>query len=196
MCIRNTLNSYGVVAKGFHWLMALLIISVLIVGLLLEDYENTPDFLKLIGLHKEFGILVLMLAVLRLGWKVLDISPSLPASMSAASKLAAKLGHFGLYALMFAMPISGWIVSSAAGYPVSFFGLFVLPDLVAVNKDFSHDVKELHELFANALMGLLALHVLAALLHHFYYRDNILTRMLPNFGKKSDVQISDISTGC
>lgn len=194
--LHNTVDSYGAVAKLLHWVMAVLMISVLIVGLLLEDYEKTPEFLQLIGLHKEFGIVVLLLACIRLGWKVLDISPSLPASMSNHAKIMAKLGHLGLYFLMFGLPITGWVISSAAGYPVSMFGLFDLPMLTGKDKDFSHDVKEIHELFANGLMALLALHVLAALLHHFYYKDNILTRMLPNCKRKSNVQSSDISTGC
>lgn len=194
--IQNTLNSYGAVAKLLHWVMAILMISVLIIGLLLEDYEKTPEFFQLIGWHKEFGIMVLFLACVRLGWKVLDISPSLPSSMSTCAKIMAKLGHLGLYFLMFGLPITGWIISSAAGYPVSMFGFFDLPMLTGKDKDFAHDVKEIHELFANGLMALLAVHVLAALVHHFYYKDNILTRMLPNCRKKYDIKNPDISTGC
>lgn len=180
MCFRGTAESYGFLAKLFHWSMALIIIGVLIIGLSIEEFEGTPTFGTMIGLHKEFGVLVLFLAALRLGWKVLDISPSLPESMASSMKIAAKLGHGGLYALMFALPLSGWVVSSAGGHPVSFFGLFDLPALVAVNKGFAHDIKEMHELFANALMVILGLHVAAALLHHFYYKDDILRRMLPN----------------
>jgi cytochrome b561 len=195
MCFKNTLNSYGVVAKGLHWVMGLLIIGLLAIGLLLESFENTPTFMTLINLHKEFGIIVLTLAVLRLGWKVLDVSPSLPAHMGCVAKMMAKIGHFGLYVLMFAMPISGWMTSSAAGYPVSMFGLFELPMLTAKDKDFAHDMGELHETFAWVLMGLLAVHILAALVHHFYYKDDILRRMLPNC-KKSEIKNSDISTGC
>jgi len=195
MCLKNTLNSYGVVAKGLHWVMAGLIIALLAVGLLLEEFENTPTFMTLINLHKEFGIIVLSLAVLRLGWKVLDVSPSLPAHMGCAAKMMAKLGHLGLYALMFAMPITGWLKSNAAGYPVSMFGIFNMPMLVEKDKDFSHDMGELHETFAWVLIGLLALHILAALVHHFYYKDDVLRRMLPKC-RKSEIKNSDISAGC
>lgn len=185
MCLRNTKNSYGVVAKSFHWLMAILIIFLLAVGLTMADMENSPDKLKLIGLHKEFGIVVLFLASLRLGWKILDVSPLLPEGYSVAAKFVAKLAHFGLYALMFAMPITGWLMSSAAGFPVSMFGLFIMPNIAAPDKEFGHFVRDLHETLAWVLMGLIALHILAALLHHFYYKDNILKRMLPNFRGKN-----------
>jgi len=179
MSLRNTLNSYGFLAKVFHWLMALLIIGLLALGLSLESFENTPDFRQLIGWHKEFGIVVLALACVRLGWKVLDVSPSLPESMGGVMKLAAKLGHGGLYVLMFAIPLSGWVMSNAAGHPVSMFGLFDLPILAAADEDFAHSVKELHETLAFVLIGLLALHIMAALVHHFIYKDDVLRRMLP-----------------
>ncbi|MEZ5691498.1 MAG: cytochrome b [Rickettsiales bacterium] len=184
MCFKNTKESYGVIAKSFHWLMAVFIIILLAVGLIMADMENTPDKFKLIGLHKSFGILVLLLAILRLGWKVLDVSPSLPDGMEKFVKLAAKVGHVLLYILMFTMPISGWLMSSAAGFPVSVFGLFVMPDLIGKDKEFAHYLHEIHELLAWALIGLIVVHVLAALFHHFYYKDDILRRMLPRFGGK------------
>lgn len=196
MCLKNTLQTYGVIAKCFHWLMAILIITMIAVGLTMADMKNTPDKFKLIGLHKEVGITVLFLACLRLGWKILDTSPLLPNSLSTAAKLGAKLAHFGLYALMFAMPITGWLMSSAAGIPVSMFGLFLMPNLIAPDKELGHFVRGLHETLAWVLIGLITLHVLAALLHHFYYKDNILKRMLPNFRGKNNVQDSENSTGC
>ena len=179
MCLRNTVNSYGVVAKIFHWGMAILIICLLILGLSMESYEKTPEFGTLIGLHKEFGALVLILVCFRLIWKMTNISPPLPENMNKPLKLLAKLGHLALYGFMFALPLSGWVLSNAAGHPVSVFGLFDLPNLVAPDKDFAHNVKELHGLLADGLMVLLAVHILAALLHHFYYKDNILRHMLP-----------------
>lgn len=196
MCLRNTLQSYGIVTKTFHWVMAVLIIGLLSVGLIMAGMENNPDKFKLIALHKEFGIVVLFLASLRLGWKILDVSPLLPANFDKFAKIGAKAAHFMLYALMFAMPVTGWLMSSAAGFPVSIFGLFVLPDLITPDKIFGQDMRELHKILAWVLIGAIALHVLAALLHHFYYKDNILRRMLPNFRKKYHVENSDINTGC
>lgn len=194
MCLKNTLQTYGVVAKAFHWLMAILIVTMLAVGLIMADMENSPDRFKLIGLHKEFGIVVLFLAALRLGWKVLDVSPLLPESIGKMALLGAKSVHAALYALMFAMPITGWLMSSAAGFPVSMFGLFTMPNLVEPNKELRHDMSELHEVFAWILIGLIALHIMAALLHHFYYKDNILKRMLPNLKGKNNVQNSNIAS--
>ncbi len=196
MCFKNTLQTYGVIAKAFHWLMAIFIITLLAVGLIMADMENSPDKFKLYGMHKAFGIIVLFLVVLRLGWKVLDVSPLLPASISKVAQLGAKVVHLGLYILMFAMPITGWLMSSAAGFPVSIFGLFTIPNLVAPDKEFGKNMNELHEALAWILIVLITLHVLAALLHHFYYRDNILRRMLPNFKGESNVQNSDTNTGC
>lgn len=191
MCLRNTQESYGIVAKSFHWLMALLIVVLLAVGLIMAEMENSPDRFKLIGLHKEFGIVVLALATLRLGWKIFDISPLMPASLSKMAVLGAKAVHLALYFFMFAMPITGWLMSSAAGFPVSVFGLFTMPNLIEPNKEMRHDLGELHELLAWCLIAFIVLHLLAALFHHFYYKDNILRRMLPNFRSKSYAQNSD-----
>lgn len=195
MCLKNTLQNYGAVAKTFHWLMAVLIIVLLTVGLIMTDMENSPDKFKLYGLHKAFGILVLFLATLRFGWKILDVSPLLPDHMSKMAKLGAKLAHLALYALMFAMPMSGWVMSSAAGFPVSVFGLFTMPNLVEPDKELAKNINELHESMAWLLIVLIVLHIIAALLHHFYYKDNTLRKMLPNFRGKKYVG-SDIDTGC
>ncbi len=190
MCLRNTLQTYGIIAKTFHWLMALLIITLLAVGFIMADMENSPDRFKLIGLHKEIGIIVLGLVVLRLGWKILDVSPLLP-DIGRLAQFGAKAVHSMLYALMFAMPLTGWLMSSAAGFPISMFGWFVMPNLIDPDKEFGKYMRELHGVFAWTLIGLIVLHLGAALIHHFYYRDNILRRMLPNFRGKYNVENSD-----
>jgi cytochrome b561 len=181
--LRNTLTSYGSVAKFLHWLMALVIIGLLCVGLYMSDLENSPDKFKLYGLHKSFGITALALVALRLLWKARNIQPPLPETMRRIEKFLAHAGHFALYACIIVMPLSGWSMSSAAGIPVSVFGLFTLPDLVSPDKHLAHRFGMLHEYTGYLLILLIALHVLAALTHHFYYKDNVLTRMLP-FGKE------------
>lgn len=196
MFLKNTLQDYGSLTKFFHWLIAILIISLLAIGLIMADMENSPDKFKLIGIHKEFGIIVLSLAIMRLGWKTLNISPMLPEGMAKVTIIAAKALHFMLYFLMFAMPITGWLMSSAAGFRVSMFGLFLMPNLIAPDKEFGHQMAQLHEILAYLLIGLILLHISAALLHHFYYKDNILKRMLPNFKGKNNAQNTDINTGC
>ena len=99
--------------------------------------------------------------------------------MPGWQRVAAHLSHYGLYALLFAMPLTGWLMSSAHNYPVSWFGLVQLPDLVAPDRDLSHDLEDVHETLSNVLLGLAALHVLAALKHQFIDRDGLLLRMLP-----------------
>lgn len=177
--LKNTLDSYGSVAKFLHWLIALLILTVLAVGFIMTGLPKTPDTFRVIGWHKSLGITVLTLVALRLLWKSMNIYPALPAALSMVEKLLAHLGHGFLYALMIAMPLSGWMMSSAAGFTVSVFGWFLLPNLVAPDPALKRTLVELHGTLAWALIGMIALHVLAALLHHFYYKDDVLLRMLP-----------------
>jgi len=179
MSIKNTQHSYGVVAKTFHWLIFLIIAGLLTAGFIMTDMANGPDKFKIIGLHKSFGITVLTLAVLRLLWKSANTAPVLPAMLNVWEKYAAHAGHALLYVLMFAMPLSGWIMSSASGFPVSVFGLFTLPNLVAPDKELKHNMVELHSILAWVLIVMVSLHVLAALLHHYYYKNDVLRRMLP-----------------
>lgn len=179
MVIKNTHEQYGGVSKFFHWFMALLIVGLLIVGLLMTGMEKGPDKLAVYGVHKSIGIVVLILAFARISWKCMNITPSLPDTLAGWQKKTAKLGHLTLYGFMFMMPLSGWAMSSAAGYPVSVFGWFTMPSLVSPGETARDFFKETHELLADFLMVMLAAHVLAALLHHFYYRDTVLKRMLP-----------------
>jgi len=195
MPVKNTRLAYGSVAKSFHWVVALLILTLLAVGFIMSDMENTPDKFKLYGLHKSVGISVLTLALVRLMWKAVNVAPLLPATLHRMEKLLAHAGHALLYVLMIAMPLSGWLMSSAAGVQVSVFGWFLLPDFVAPDKDVKDFFREAHELLAWALIVMISLHVLAALLHHFYYRNNVLRRMLP-FTKEENYAPSDTATGC
>lgn len=186
MPIRNTKSQYGSVAKFLHWLMFLLIVGLIIVGSFMEDIEPMTLKFQVYGLHKSLGISVLILVAVRLLWKITNTSPSLPAHMKPIEKLMAHAGHAALYLLLIAMPVSGWVMSSAAGFPVSVFGLFTLPDLVAPDRHLMKDMEDVHELLANAIMVLVSIHALAALMHHFYHKDNVLKRMLPFVKVKED----------
>ena len=179
MKARNTLEHYGWISKALHWLMGLAIIGMLAVGLYMTGLENTPWKLQLYGWHKATGALLLGLALLRILWRVTGTSPILPVAMPAIMKLGAHGGHLALYLLMLAMPLSGWAMSSAAGFPVSVFGWFTLPDLVAADKAAHEWYETVHELAAYLLIAVLVAHVSAALYHHFWHRDNVLRRMLP-----------------
>jgi cytochrome b561 len=178
MQIKNTPQNYGLVAKFFHWLMALLIIGIVSVGLYMTDLPIGTLKLKLYGLHKEFGLLVLMLVMLRIVWRIGNIAPLLPASMPGWQKLAANSVHWAFYGFMFAMPLSGWAMSSAAGFPPSFFGLFVLPGLIAPDQEKMVLLKTIHQYLAYGLIAAFCAHVAAALQHHFIDKDNTLRKML------------------
>lgn len=177
MALKNTTESYGLIHRSLHWTIALLIICLLIVGLIMGDLEN-PLRGQVYGIHKATGILVLALVTLRLSWRFYSVVPGYPATMDKFQKFAAHAVHFFLYLAMFGMPLSGWGMSSAAGYPVSFFGLFELPPLVEKSKELGKIFHEVHEYLGFALIGAIAIHIGAALLHHFYYKDTILKRML------------------
>ena len=179
MRFKNTMEKYGIISQLFHWLMALLLIGLLAVGLYMVGLPIGLQKLKLYGWHKEFGILILMLVVFSLAWRTTNIHPSLPDTMPAWQKIAANGVHVLLYVLMFALPITGWMLSSASGLPVSFFGLFVMPDLVAPNEHLRAVLVQVHHWLAYGLIAGLLGHIGAALQHHFIDKDDILRRMLP-----------------
>lgn len=177
--LRNTPDRYGSVHKALHWAIALLIVGMLMMGFLMTELPNNSDKLKLYGLHKSIGICILLLAAIRLAWKLANVRPLLPARMSRLEKTAAHAGHFALYLMMFAMPLSGWMMSSAWGTPVSVFGLPPLPLVIEPDRALSDQLAVIHSTIGWALAITIGLHATAALLHHFYWRDNVLRRMLP-----------------
>jgi cytochrome b561 len=178
MPFRNTNATYGSVARFLHWCIFVLITSMLTAGFIMINMENSPGKFQLYALHKSFGILILFLAAVRLWWKFHNLSPELPDSLDIWQKRAAKANHIILYILMFAMPLSGWAMSSAAGFPVSVFGWFILPSLIPANKELLEFFREAHLIIAYLIIIMVLFHATAAFLHHFYYKDNVLKRML------------------
>ena len=176
MQLRNTEKQYGVLAIFLHWLMAVLLIVLIILGLYMVKLPISLQKLKLYGLHKEYGLLALWLVVLRYAWRITSKIPVL--NLPRWEFLAARLVHAGFYVLMFALPLSGWCISSFAGLPVSFFGLFVMPDLVNPNEVWQHTFQLIHQWLAYGLIAFIFLHTAAALKHHFINKDDILRRML------------------
>ena len=169
--------SYTPTARALHWIMGLLLILMLAAGLVMEDIEDPALKGTVYTLHKATGILILALAAFRVLWRFSHAVPAFAASLRPWQATAARWVHFGLYAIMFIMPISGWGMSSAAGYPVSFYGLFVLPNLVSANPECKELFETIHSVGANAFMILLAAHVAAALYHHLILKDNTLRRI-------------------
>jgi cytochrome b561 len=178
MQIKNSSNNYGIVAKSFHWIMALIIICLLCVGLYMVGLPLSSQKLKLFRWHKEFGLLILMLVILRYGWRLLNTTPVLPATMPWWQKLAAHASHWALYGFMVAMPLTGWLLTSAAGLAPSFFGLFVMPTLIAPNDSLTHLLGDIHKWLAWGLIATICAHAGAALYHYFVEKDDILQRML------------------
>lgn len=176
MRIKNSKDHFGVVAIFLHWLIALLIIGLLILGLYMVELPISLEKLKFYGWHKEYGLLVLGLAIIRLGWRLMNTTPEL--ELPLLEKLAARAAHWTFYIFMFAMPITGWLITSAAGLPASFFGLFALPNLIAPNEELRHSFQELHEWLGYGLIATIAVHTAAALKHHFINKDEILRRMI------------------
>ena len=170
---------YTTTAKVLHWVMAILIFGLLALGFYMHDLPLSPEKLQLYSWHKWAGVSAFLLVLVRLAWRVAHRPPPLPATMPAHLQSAAHAGHFLLYALMLAIPLSGWLMSSAKGFQTVWFGVLPIPDLLAKDKALGDLLQTIHMslnfLFAAAIAG----HIGAALKHHFIDRDDILTRMLP-----------------
>lgn len=172
-------QSYTCIAIAFHWLVVLLIVPGFALGLYMSDLKLSPTKLQLYSYHKWIGITILALAVLRLMWRAAHPVPLMPDTTPKWQQSVATSVHVVLYVLILAIPMSGWLFSSAAGFSVKYLGLLPLPDLVPKDKFLAEQLKDLHEILAWGLAGLVGLHVLAALKHHIVDRDDVLVRMLP-----------------
>ena len=171
-----TNEKYNAGARALHWLIAILIVGNIASGLLHEPLENVAS---LIPAHKAIGMTVLVLSLVRIGWRMAWTAPAYPATMTPIEMLASKLVHLLLYGFMIAMPVSGWIIASGGKYPLSWFGLFDLPKLPVVKDSALAGIgHEFHELGGWVLLILVLGHVAAALRHHFVLKDGILKRML------------------
>jgi cytochrome b561 len=171
------------VAVALHWLLALVIVAMFGVGVYMTDLPFSPQRLKLYNWHKWAGVTFLALTVLRLLWRATHRPPALPAAIAQAmprwQTRAYHATHHLMYLLFFAVPLMGWAYSSAAGFPIVWFGQIPLPDLLPVNKELAELIKPLHKLLALALITLAGLHIAAAIKHHWLDRDGLLSRMLP-----------------
>ena len=172
-------TQYTRTAIALHWLIALLIFVAFPVGLYMVDLPLSPQKLKIISWHKWAGITVLALVLVRILWRVTHRPPALPDSMNSIEKLAAHGAHHLLYLLMIAVPLVGWLMSSAKGFPVVWFGVLPLPDLIGKSESLAEFFEEAHEILAWLMALIVVAHAAAAVKHHFVARDGILARMLP-----------------
>ena len=185
MAIRNTTQRWGAVAQLLHWLIVALVITQFTLAMLFDDLPPSAHKLALLARHKSVGITILMLAALRLAWRWANPTPPLPDTLKPWERSAARFNHVLLYVLLFAVPVAGWTMSSARGFPVSWFGLFTLPDLVPKNKALYELLVTTHGILAWTLGVVAIIHMLAALKHHFVLKDDVLRRMLPLTSNKT-----------
>ena len=181
---KNNTVRYGAVAQFFHWLIVLLILAQFAVGIYGAEFVSGFDQLVVLARHKSIGITVFLLALLRLAWRWISPPPPLPDGMGGVERALAHASHWLLYLLLFSLPITGWLFSSASGISVSWFGWVALPDLVPASKPLAHQLVVAHVVLSIVLALTLVLHVSAAFWHHRVRRDTVLVRMLPfRFGR-------------
>jgi cytochrome b561 len=176
---------YTSTAVAFHWLLALLILGMVAFGFYVHGLRLSPLRLRLANWHKWIGVTIFLLTALRLAWRAAHPPPPLPATMSAPLRAAASGLHYALYALMFLIPLSGWIMSSAKGFQTVWFGVVPLPNLVDRDPVLGDRLLRLHGALNVTMLVLIGGHVGAALKHHWVDRDDVLVRMLPGRGGRS-----------
>jgi cytochrome b561 len=188
--IANTNLRYGTVAMTFHWVIALLIATNLGLGFYFANVMNShaPSFFATVQLHKSIGLTVLALSLVRLAWRLVNPIPPLPTDFGAPMRFLARGTHYLFYLLIIVVPLFGWATVSASprGTPTLYFGLFQWPHLPvlstlprAAKREYVGMLGETHAVLAYSALGLLVLHVSAALWHHLVRRDSVLKRMLP-----------------
>src|SRR5574340_698647 len=179
MTWKNTTNRYGALSIGLHWLMLLLLAAVYAAIELREIFPKGSDPREALkALHFMLGLSVFALVWLRLAIRLSEPTPRIEPEPVAWERLSSTVMHVALYVLMIGLPLGGWLVLSAAGKPIPFFGL-QLPPLIGENKDLAKLLKEMHETIGTVGYYLIGLHTAAALFHHYIKRDNTLVRMLP-----------------
>ncbi|HSV29428.1 MAG TPA: cytochrome b [Candidatus Omnitrophota bacterium] len=177
-----TSETYDPVAKTLHWLMAVLIVGLWLVGLVMEGLPKGDLRAQVFGIHKAFGVITMALVTLRLAWRMGRGAPSLPATMGRGEQWMAIAAHGALYALMVLLPCSGIIMSQSGGRDVAVFG-YVIPMVVGKDEGLHEFMEEAHAILAWALAAIFVGHVAAALRHHLVLKDAVLRRMLPTLGR-------------
>lgn len=175
---------YTRTAISLHWLIALGLACTLSLGFYMSDLPFSPAKLQYYSWHKWAGVSLFLLALFRLVWRLTHAVPAAPAGMPAWQHAAAEWTHRVLYLLMLAIPLSGWLMSSAKGVPTVWFGILPLPDLIGRDPELGKQLGQLHGALNFGLLGLVGLHAAAAIKHHLIDRDEVLARMLP-FLKKA-----------
>jgi cytochrome b561 len=170
---------YSRLSIFFHWFIALLIVPAFILGSVMSDMKISPTKLQYYSWHKWMGVTILGLVALRLLTRFISGTPAYPDSMQTWEKKLASGTHVMLYLLMFAVPLSGYFYTSAAGFPVVYLGLFQLPVIIAPNPELKPLLKDLHETLTTVILVVVGLHFAAALKHLLISKDGVFKRIWP-----------------
>lgn len=179
MPLKNTQEQWGSISKTLHWLVVALILTMAWLGLTMGDLPTGVDKVATYALHKSIGITILGLVIVRLLWRLYAGTPTPVAGTPRVLARVASLAHAGLYTLLLAMPISGWLLNSASGYPLQWFGLVNLPAIAGRELALRELTGDIHAWLFWALAMLAVLHAAAAFYHHLFVRDTTLARILP-----------------
>lgn len=179
MSLRNTADRWGPVSQLLHWTVVMLVVALAGLGLYMVELPNNPQKIRLYALHKSLGLTVLGLMAIRLAWRAHAGTPRPVSGTPRWQERIAALTHGALYLLLFAMPLTGWLFNSAAGFPLQWFGMVNLPRIAAADPDLRELAKLLHEGGFWLLLALVVVHAGAAFYHHLFLHDATLARMLP-----------------
>jgi cytochrome b561 len=169
-------DSFSPLQRVLHWLMAIMVLAMLFVGVAMVSTLK-PSYLTLIAIHKPLGVAILLLALLRLGVRLRRGAPPLPSDLPSTQAVAATLSHVVLYALLIAMPLIGWAMLSAGGYPIVLFGSFHLPGFIPHDDRLYSALRMAHVLLAYTFFVTILLHIAAALFHALIRRDTVFRAM-------------------
>jgi len=180
---------FTLLQRALHWIMALCLLAMLFIGVGMVS-TIMPKYLALVSIHKPLGIAILVLALIRLAVRLRYGAPSLPADLPEPMKLAARLSHYALYALMIAMPLIGWGMLSAAAYPVVLFGGVHLPAILPQSDSLHALLWDAHFYLAFGFFALILLHVAAALFHALVRRDGVFDTMAPRLAPPTHDEVA------
>ena len=177
MPVKNTVKEYGTVSKTWHWLVLVIVIIMLVIASKSGDLPRGPEKLELVLLHASFGLLLLFILSARLLWRWWNITPAKMPHIPVWQHVLSRAVHYGLYIVLFAQALSGMARFATAGYKVPFFGMFEVAFPMDKDEAMNELMGDLHGIFPIVLLVLLGIHLLAALYHHFWLRDDTLRRM-------------------
>jgi cytochrome b561 len=178
MCNAMMIPAYNLTARVLHWITAVLVLAMIPLGIVIANEWGGPAQNALYDLHRSIGVTIIPLVILRILYRWTYPPLPLPADIPAMQRLTAYANHWGLYALLIVQPFTGWIATSAYRAPIVVFGLFELPPIWPENRAFSEQLFYIHTLLGLAIACLVAVHIGAALHHHFVRRDRVLLRMI------------------